>query len=106
MVKLEHEEAKKMIAERKRSVQGLKQQARRGDRKAKLFLKVYKPDPDFCLPSEISRDDPILIHVVKELGPRAAGQFASLAIVKIPHNVRWHIEEYGGAEWAVESYQT
>ena len=58
----------------------------------------------FC--SEISRDDPFLIQVVKKLGDKANGMCAKLKIVEIPKNVEWVIEEYDGIEWVSEKHRT
>ena len=55
---------------------------------------------------DIDRTDPALIQVVEELGLGAAGSAADLAIVNIPDDVEWHIEEYDGNEWVAESHRT
>lgn len=54
----------------------------------------------------ISRDDPALVSVVKQLGRDANGEFAQLKIVKIPADVEWIIEEYDGVEWVAEKHRT
>lgn len=56
--------------------------------------------------ADIRRDDPVLVSVVRELGDRAAGDFAELKIVEIPASVDWQIEEYDGREWVAEVHQT
>lgn len=56
--------------------------------------------------TEIKRDDPILVKVVKELGTEANGQCAELKIVTIPKGVEWIIEEYDGLEHIAEVHQT
>lgn len=55
---------------------------------------------------DIPRDDPDLVHVVRELKDNANGGFAHLKIVKIPDNVDWAIEEYDGVECVSESHRT
>ena len=55
---------------------------------------------------EISRDDPALIAVVRELGEQANGQNAELKIVTIPADVEWQIDEYDGWEWVAEKHRT
>ena len=65
----------------------------------------YPLDPDNYW--DINRDDPNLIAVVKQLGPKAAsGRFAELKIVSIPADVVWEIEEYDGREWISEKHRT
>lgn len=48
----------------------------------------------------VARDDPCLIEVVRELGPRANGRCAELQIVTVPERYRdtWKIGEYDGFE--------
>lgn len=55
---------------------------------------------------EIQRDDPILIALVKEMGKDANGQFANLRVVKVPGDVKWHVDEYDGLEWVAEDHRT
>lgn len=55
---------------------------------------------------DIARDDPVLVQVVQELGEDANGRYAELAIVEIPDDVEWQIEEYDGAEWVAEVHRT
>lgn len=54
----------------------------------------------------ISRDDKDLVAIVKELKGKANGRFADLAVVKIPEDVKWHIEEYDGIEHVAEDHRT
>lgn len=59
------------------------------------------------LPGDVERTDTRLIEVVKTLGPkRASGEFAELAIIKIPDGIEYEIEEYDGIEWVAESHKT
>jgi hypothetical protein len=53
-----------------------------------------------------NRSDPDLIAVIEELGEEANGMCAEIKIVKIPADVKWHIEEYDGAEWVAEDHRT
>jgi len=55
---------------------------------------------------ELSRDDPILIEVVEELEAAANGRHAELAVVEIPDDVHWIIQEYDGCEWIAEKHRT
>ena len=54
----------------------------------------------------LERDDPILVHVVEELGKAADSRFSELKVVEIPDDVEWQIEEYDGAEWIAEKHRT
>lgn len=55
---------------------------------------------------EFERDDPVLVQVVEELGSKASGRHASLKIVDIPDDVKWHIHEYDGLEHVAEDHRT
>jgi len=52
------------------------------------------------------RADPKLVKCVRELGEKADGPLASLCIVKVPNNVKWHIEDYDGVELVAEDHRT
>lgn len=55
---------------------------------------------------DIARDDPALVQAVEELGDKANGSHAELAIVQIPDGVNWEISEYDGREHVAEKHQT
>ena len=55
---------------------------------------------------DLDRSDSVLVQVVKELGADANGRHAELAIVDIPDDVQWQIEEYDGLEWVAEAHRT
>jgi hypothetical protein len=55
--------------------------------------------------TNLKRDDPVLVSVVKRLREKANGQYASLKIVKIPASVAWEIMDYDGREWVAEAHQ-
>jgi hypothetical protein len=55
---------------------------------------------------DIKRNDPNLIKVVEELGEKADGDCSELAIVEIPDDVDWYIEEYDGNEHVAEKHRT
>ncbi len=61
---------------------------------------------DWFHESDIKRDDPDLVSIVKNLKEEANGSFAELEVVEIPDNVEWEIEEYDGQEWVSEVHQT
>jgi hypothetical protein len=52
------------------------------------------------LPSlrDICRHDPVLIQVIEELGERANGECAQLAIEELPSGTAYRIDEYDGRE--------
>ena len=54
-----------------------------------------------------NRSDPLLIKVVEELGVEAAsGKLAELAIVEIPDDVQYTIEDYDGRESVHEKHRS
>lgn len=66
----------------------------------------HQYDGLFYAGRETERDDPLLIQVIEELGKDADGDCAQLAIVEIPDDVQWQIEEYDGAEHVAEVHRT
>lgn len=54
---------------------------------------------------DFDRSEPILIRVVEELGERANGTYASLKVVEIPDDVKWHIADYDGREHIAENHR-
>lgn len=52
------------------------------------------------------RTNPLLIKVVEELGDKANGMFAELAIVEIPDDIDWEIDEYDGNESIEEKHRS
>lgn len=46
----------------------------------------------------ISREDPILVKIVEELGVEANGEHASLEVIEIPEDVNYEIDDYDGQE--------
>ena len=57
-------------------------------------------------PRDIARDDPVLIQTVLELGDEAGSWACVPAVVEIPDDVEWEIEEYDGLEWVAEKHRT
>lgn len=53
-----------------------------------------------------NRADPKLVQVVEELGELANGKCAKLAIVEIPDDVSWEIDEYDGMERVEETHRS
>jgi len=57
-------------------------------------------------PREIERHDSALVQVVEEMGSKADGEYAELAIVEIPDGVDYIVEEYDGMEHIAEAHRT
>ena len=55
---------------------------------------------------DIERDDPALVQAVEQLGDKADGDHAKLAVVEIPDDVAWFIDEYDGMEYVAEKHRT
>lgn len=52
------------------------------------------------------RTCPALVSMLEEFGTDyVSGSFARLAIVEVPDDVAWHIEEYDGSEWVAENHR-
>lgn len=54
---------------------------------------------------DLSRDDPVLVSIVREIGQDAAGNLSRLEIVEIPDDIEWELQECGGIEWVVEKHR-
>jgi hypothetical protein len=65
---------------------------------------------NFYIDSDVRRDDPVLLKIVKQVGlGNAGGTFCCLGIVEIPDDVPedgWIIEDYDGSEWVAEKHRT
>ena len=55
---------------------------------------------------DIERNDPVLVEVVESMGSDANGVSADLKVVEVPDGVKWHIQDYDGAEWVAEDHRT
>ena len=55
---------------------------------------------------EIPRGDTALVQTVEELGAKANGEYAKLAVVEIPDDISWEITEYDGMERVEETHRT
>jgi len=55
---------------------------------------------------DIERNDPALVQAVEELGDKANDTHAELAVVEIPDDVDFVIEEYDGMEHVAEQHRT
>ena len=54
----------------------------------------------------LSRNDPMLVRVVEELGEAANGKCAELKVIEIPDDVEWEIDEYDGVESVHEVHRS
>jgi hypothetical protein len=73
---------------------------------AREIYKERRGIADPVYDSNIARDDPVLVAIVRELGKSANGKYADLKIVEVPYGVDWTIEEYDGVEWVAEKHRT
>lgn len=55
---------------------------------------------------DFARDDPALVQTVEELGEKANGRHAELAVVEVPDDAQWEIDEYDGLEHVAEKHRT
>ena len=78
------------------------------------MIGIYTPYPknsDFGISDDedhfLYRSHPKLLTNIKALGyDESNGNFAALAIVCIPDDVIWTIDEYDGKEWVSEAHRT
>jgi hypothetical protein len=66
----------------------------------------FPKDGGYWYSNDISRDDPLLVEVVEEMGSDANGSHAELRVVEIPDGVNYDISEYDGAEHIAETHRT
>lgn len=52
------------------------------------------------------RSNPLLVHIVEELGKDSWGRCAELKVVEIPDGVDFEIDEYDGSEHIAEKHRT
>lgn len=53
------------------------------------------------------RSDERLIKAIENIGTeKSSGMCSNIAIVSIPDDVEWEIEEYDGQEWVSEKHRT
>lgn len=55
---------------------------------------------------DIARDDSDLVAIVEEMQSAASSQMGKLAIVEVPEDAEWEIEEYDGWEHVAEKHRT
>jgi hypothetical protein len=81
------------------------------DEVKKLYKEATKEvarDKNWYLDTDVVRDDPVLIRIIREVGlDNAGGTFAQLKIIEIPDDVlEWDIQDYDGVEWVAERHRT
>lgn len=62
------------------------------------FWRHYYNGEEHFSARKIPRTDPHLIQVIEELGEKASGAHANLAIAEVPAGTKYRIDEYDGAE--------
>jgi hypothetical protein len=75
------------------------------DTQHRLGSKIIVDKTEF-FSRNIPRDDPALINTVRQLGSKAAGEYATLKVVEVPADVDWYIDEYDGKELVAEKHRT
>jgi hypothetical protein len=76
-----------------------------GDKTREESIRQLREDESYG--RDFPRDDPDLVAAVKALGAdKAGGRHASLKIVRIPHGVKFVIDEYDGAESIHEKHRS
>ena len=77
---------------------------------SKMAEDLYKERKGITDPNwyyfDMTRDDPVLVEIVEQYGVEADNSYSDLAVVEIPDDVQWHIEEYDGLEWVAENHRT
>ena len=53
-----------------------------------------------------NRSHPMLLGAIAALGEQADGRYAKLAVVEIPDDIQYTIEEYDGSEHVAEQHRT
>lgn len=63
-------------------------------------------DANFYAGVDATRDCPVLVALVEEMGERVNSCYSLLKVVEIPDDVDWYIEENDGMEWIAEVHRT
>lgn len=94
LAELDHRQAREDLAEVEK------------DRRDPDYWRSRHDPEDDSYGDGIERNDPLLLQVVRDLGPEADGPHASLKIVAIPDGIRWTVEENdAGEEWVAEEHR-
>lgn len=52
------------------------------------------------------RTNPKLVECIEKLGEKANGQYSKLAVIEIPDNIDWYIDDYDGYESVEEKHRS
>jgi hypothetical protein len=70
---------------------------------------IFKDDIIYSLKDSYkneTRTDKDLIEVVESMGEESFGNFADLAVIEIPDNISWEIDDYDGMENIEECHRS
>ena len=71
-----------------------------------LGKKINKiPDENYWYYGNLERTDEDLISVIEELGTEASGDYGDVAVIEIPDDVDWEIDDYDGVETIHEKHR-
>lgn len=72
-----------------------------------LGKKIEKiPDENYWYDGNLERTDEDMISVIEELGDEASGRYGHVAIVEVPDDVDWEIDDYDGWESIHEKHRS
>lgn len=72
-----------------------------------LGKKIEKiPNENYWYYRNLERTDEDLISVIEELGDEASGRYGHVAIVEVPDDVDWEIDDYDGWESIHEKHRS
>ena len=73
----------------------------------KFFASMHDKNGEYVSERDLSRNDPVLIQVVEELGKNANSRFSDLRIKELPAGTKYRIDEYDGNEsiMTVDDYE-
>lgn len=63
------------------------------------------PDENYWYYDDLERTDEDLISVIEELGTEASGDYGDVAVIEIPDDVDWEIDDYDGIETIHEKHR-
>lgn len=63
------------------------------------------PNENYWYYGNLERTDEDLISVIEELGTEASGDYGDVAVIEIPDDVDWEIDDYDGVETIHEKHR-
>jgi hypothetical protein len=72
----------------------------------KFFASMHDKNGEYVSERDLSRNDPVLIQVVEEMGDASFGWAAKLKIIEIPDDADWYVADYDGIEHIAERHRT